>query len=97
MVGEVVKNGTFLWAGELEGAVKIVREPVHYGTGDLEDEPEVSDDQERETYYVHYESTTEKGVFNSRSSGYSNLTEAIEAAETAPGIGKTIVWKPSLE
>lgn len=88
-----VKEGTFLYDGQVECRVKIVLSPVHYGTGDYEDPPEVRNDIDRDTYYVWYESTTERERFNSSGGGHPSLAAAMQAVESAPGIGGSVKWK----
>lgn len=85
--GEVVKRGVFLYAGAVECDLCIARSSVHYGTGDAEDPPEVAEDLKRETYYVYYGSTTERGRFSAGGGAYPSLPEAVAAVEHAPGVG----------
>jgi hypothetical protein len=89
----IVKEGTFLYDGEIECDVRIVHSPIRYGSGDYEDPPEIENDLQRDTFYIQYGSTTERGIFNAGGGGYPSLTEAVAGAESAPGIGSTIRWK----
>jgi hypothetical protein len=82
----IVREGIFVHGG-VEGDVRIVHSPIYYGTGDYEDPPEIGNDFERDTYYLQYDSTTERGDLNIGRGGYPTLAEAIVAAESAPGIG----------
>jgi hypothetical protein len=66
-----------------------------YGSGDYEDPPEVTNDLQRETFYIQYGSTAQRGVFNAGGTSYPSLAEAVAGAESAPGIGSTIRWKTS--
>jgi hypothetical protein len=98
MVGEgrsskVVKSGTFLYAGSVVCDIRIVREPIRFGTGDYEDDEDVREDQQVETFYIEYGSTTERGRFNAGGGCYASLAEAIAAVERAPGIGATVTWE----
>ncbi|WP_119965670.1 hypothetical protein [Simplicispira lacusdiani] len=88
----VVREGTFLYDLQIECDVRIVYSPIHYGTGDWEDPPEIQNDLEQDTYYVQYGSTTERGRFNAGGGGHRSLPEAMAAAEAAPGIGPTVRW-----
>ena len=73
----VVKEGTFLYDGEIECDIRIIRSPVRYGSGDHEDPPEVENDLEQSAFYIQYGSTTERGVFNAGGGGYPTLAEAV--------------------
>jgi hypothetical protein len=92
---QVVKEGIFLYAGEVECDIKIVRSPIRYGSGDYEDPPEIQYDIACETFYIWFGSTTERGVFNSVGGGYPSLKAAMTAAEDSLGIGPTLRWKSS--
>lgn len=89
----VVKEGVFFYDGSVECDVRIVCTSIRYGSGDYEDEPEIANDLERKTFTVQYGSTTERGIFNAEGGAYSSLKEAIDSAESAPGIGSTIRWR----
>ncbi len=84
--GEVVKRGVFLYAGSVECDLCIARSSIHYGTGDPEDPPEIAEDAERETYYVYYGSTTERGKFSAGGGAYASLLDALAAIERALGV-----------
>ncbi len=88
----VVLEGTFLYDGEVECDIRIVRSPVRYGSGDYEDAAEIRDDVEEETFYIEYGSTTQRGAFNAGGGGYKSLAEAIAGAEVTPGVGPSIRW-----
>lgn len=89
---EIVKTGTFLYDGLVTCDVVIVRGPICYGSGDYDDSPEIADDHRRETFYIHYGSTTERGRYNAGGGGYPSLQEAVAAVETAPSTGATVEW-----
>lgn len=72
--------------------VVIVRGPICYGSGDYEDSPEFMDDHERETFYIHYGSTTERDRYNAGSGAYPTLLEAMAVLEVAAGFGPTVKW-----
>jgi hypothetical protein len=86
----IVKEGTYLYDGTVECDIRITYSPVRYGTGDHEDPPELSEEQECDTYYLHFGSTTERGCFSAFGGGFPSLAEAIAAAERAPGIGASV-------
>lgn len=89
---EVIKTGTFLYDGQITYDVVIVRGPISYGSGDYEDSPEFADDHERETFYIHYGSTTGRDRYNAGSAARPTLLEAMAAVEAAPGFGPTVKW-----
>lgn len=91
---DIVKIGTYLYDDSVRKRVIIVRSDCLYGTGDYEDEPEIREDLDVETYYVWFESLVEDGYFNVSSVGHVNLIDATKSAESSPGIGETIVWQP---
>lgn len=90
--GEVVRTGTFLYDGAVICDLRIVRSPIRYGSGDWEDPPEIANDQELETFYVQYGSSTERGRFNAGGGGHDTLRDAMQATQAAPGIGPTVQW-----
>lgn len=59
----LVMEGTFLYDGIVECDVCVARSPIRYGSGDYEDPPEIYNDLERDTFYVYYGSTTERGRY----------------------------------
>ncbi len=89
----VVKEGSFLYDGKVECDVRIVRSPVRYGSGDYEDPPDIQNDLKRETFYIEYGSTTQRGVFTAGGGGFASLAEAMAYAQAAPGIESTLRWK----
>jgi hypothetical protein len=50
-------------------------------------------DQDIGAYYIHFGSTTERGVFNAGSAAFSTIEEAIAAAESLKEIGETVRWR----
>ncbi|RQO62798.1 hypothetical protein DBV14_03825 [Variovorax sp. KBW07] len=86
-----MKEGTYLYDGEIECDIRIVRSQIRWGTGDDGDEPRVRCDVEKDTFYVQYGSTSERGIFNAESDGFESLEEALtQVARTT--IGPTICW-----
>lgn len=90
--GETVKEGTFLYGGEITCDIRIVKSHIRWGSGDLDDPPELQNDIEGEYYYVWYGSTTERKVFNASGGCFSSLEEAVESIAKTPGIGSTVRW-----
>ncbi|WP_297429973.1 hypothetical protein [Clostridium sp.] len=78
---EVVARGTWVYGGSVVCKLRIVKSDMMYGSGDYEDESELRDDKKVECYHIEYESMNEKGVFNSRSTGFLTLSEAMKNAE----------------
>ena len=88
----VVQVGTYLYAGQTECDIRVVRALVRYGTGDHEDTPDVANEQDEPTFYVEFGSAAQRGTFVSRSVGHPSLEAAMSAAEASPGIGTTVTW-----
>lgn len=89
----IVSVGVFLYDGAVECDLQIVRSSICYGSGDDEHPPDIADDHERETFYIRYGSTTERGTFNSASGAFFSLDDAIAAVEKMPLIGTTVTWR----
>jgi hypothetical protein len=87
---QVVKTGTWLYAGEVPCTVSILKHGWAYGTGDYEDEPEDRDDREGEFSYVEYHAPNHTGESRSRIGAFDLLDEAVQAAVLA-GNG-TVKW-----
>jgi hypothetical protein len=85
-------EGTYLYDGTVECDLRIVHSPVRYGSGDLEDPPEIENNVAVDTYYVWYGSTTARGVYNSGGGGYPSLADAVASVEAAADIGRTVRW-----
>jgi hypothetical protein len=77
---EIIKQGTWLYSGEVVCDVRIVKHGWRYGSGDYEDDPEVREDTQGEFYYVQYGSTTDRGVFYEPGFCFNSLEEAINDA-----------------
>jgi hypothetical protein len=87
-----VKTGTFLYAAEVVCDICVVQSQVRYGTGDYEDPPEIANDIEAEAYYVHYGSTTQRGVFSAGSMAFPSLEQAVLGAAEQLGPHSAIQW-----
>ena len=88
----VVREGTFLYAAEVECRLRVVQSSVLYGTGDPEDAPEVSQDQDVECFYIEYGSTTDPNRFVARSQAFHSLQEALHGASGLLGPGSSVRW-----
>jgi len=89
--GELVLEGTWLYAGEVRSRIAIVRRNEWYGSGDDEDPPEVADDREVETFEILYADPQAPTRFIAGGGRYSTLEEARAAAEAA--CGATVRWQ----
>jgi hypothetical protein len=78
----VVRSGTWLYDGEFVRDVRIVYSPIRFGDYDDDDPPELREDIERDTYYVEYGSTIERGVFNVGGGGFLSVEEAMRQVES---------------
>jgi len=77
--GEIIRRGTWLYAGEVECDAQIVLCPICYGSGDLDDPPEFAEDILEPTYYLEFGSTTERGEFAASGGAYSTLEAALRS------------------
>jgi len=87
-LGEIVREGQWLYAGTVKTRVRIRRSQVWYGTGDYEDPPEEADDRDVECYYIEWEAAG--GGSWGGGGAFETLVEAEEHVATASG--NTIVW-----
>ena len=88
--GIPVKCGAWLYGGTVRCPVLIVRRDTWYGTGDFDDEPDISDDAERETFEVLYGLAADPRFAGGGQ--YASLGEAIAAAGRA--CGASLAWDP---
>src|SRR5947207_397479 len=70
---KVVMEGTFLYDDMVECDLQIVFSPTRFGSGDYEDPPEIRDDSQRDTFYLRFGSTTDRGLFNAGGCGAPSL------------------------
>ena len=87
---EVIKQGTWIYAGEVVCDIRIVKHDWCYGSGDYEDDPEVRDDRQGEFYYVQYGSTTRRGEFTGLGQCCSSMEEALN--EAGAKTNGTVKW-----
>jgi len=80
--GEVVKQGTWLYADEVICDIRILKRGWRYGTGDYEDPPAVREERKGEFYYIEFGSTVKRGEYASGGC-HESLAEALNAAESA--------------
>jgi hypothetical protein len=91
--GEIVLEGTWLYAGETSCRIVIVRRGEWYGSGDYEDPPEIADDRVVETFEILYTPAGDPSRLSKGGGQYRTLREAREAAEAA--CGPTVRWTES--
>jgi hypothetical protein len=89
--GDVVLEGTWLYAGGISCRIAIVRRGTLYGTGDYEDPPEVAEDRQVEAFEVLYTAAGEPDRFSSGGGQFPSLELARAAAEAA--CGPSVTWK----
>jgi len=88
--GEVVLEGTWLYANEVPCRIAIVRREIWYGTGDYEDPPSVANDREIETFEILYSTPGELSRYAAGGVQYRTLEQARAAAEVV--CGNTVRW-----
>jgi hypothetical protein len=79
--GDVVKSGTFLYAGSVVCDVCIQRTDCRYGSGDYEDPPEIRDDLEGEWFYLWLSPAGSRGQYITGAGGCPTIIEAMRHAE----------------
>lgn len=88
---EIIKEGTWLYAGEVTCRIFILKHGWKYGSGDYEDPEEIREDFEGEFYCVEYCSAPKPKEHKTRFGGFTSLEEALELARI--GTHNTVVWK----
>ncbi|GAA4426670.1 hypothetical protein GCM10023090_22900 [Acidovorax lacteus] len=76
-----VKRGHWLYGGSIPCEVRVVRHHTLFGTGDLEDEPELAQDREVECFYVLYQTPVGSPKWIGGGSALT-LVEAVSIAES---------------
>lgn len=87
-----VKIGAWRYDSSCSCEVRIVRHNVRYGSGDHEDSEEIAKDQERECYYIIYQTPTGEPRW-ALGGGFTSLAEAVLHAESL--LSPTLVWTNS--
>ena len=87
---EIVKHGTWLYAGQVICGLRILKHGWHYGSGDYEDEKSIRDDREGEFYYVEYGSPTNPTEYKAGGGCFTSLEEAMKSARSATH--NTVSW-----
>ncbi len=90
--GDVVLQGTWLYAGTVPSRILILRRDTFYGTGDHEDEPEVAENRQVETFEVLYSAGGEPDRFSASGGQHLGLDAARAAAEKV--CGPSVRWNP---
>ena len=95
MDGEVVLEGSWLYAGTTPCRIAIIRRDTRYGSGDCEDPPETAEDRKAETFEILYAATGDSDGNSDRFAAgggqYPSLEAARSGAEAA--CGPTVRWK----
>jgi len=79
--GRVVKEGTFLYAGQATGDVCVQQTSVRYGNGDYEARPEIVNDLAEDWFYVWYTPAGARWQYVNGDLCFPTLAEAIDYAE----------------
>ena len=88
--GQVLREGTWLYADEVVCDIRIVKHDWRYGTADYEDPPDVREDVQGEFFYLQFGSPVKRGEYPSRGSCHLSQEEAErEASEATHG---TVKW-----
>lgn len=89
----VVKEGTWLYDGNVPTGVRIVSCPVRYGTGDWQDPLDIREDLAEPGFDVQWASaTTPRDYGNFASAVFSSLQEAVAYVETSAWAASTLKW-----
>lgn len=87
----VVKVGSWLYNGTVPTGVRILESDTAFGTGDIEDQPDIRDDKRIKCFYVDW---CTAGTSDWRFVGfgpYESLTEAM--AHVTKLTNGTVVWQ----
>ena len=77
----IVKRGSWLYAGSVPAALVIVRAEVFYGSGDYDDPPEIREDRDVDAFQVWFETPPGSGEFRAGSQQFLSLREAMDAMD----------------
>lgn len=77
----IVRRGEWLYDNRVRCEIRIVEQPVWYGSGDEEDPPEVREDHDMPCFGVLYESTTGANPRFAGGGQYATFQEAVAAVE----------------
>lgn len=78
---KIVQRGVCLYGGQKPYHVIIIKSDFYYGTGDYEDDPDIADDREVETYVVYYEDLLHPDQYNAGGGQFFSLQAATERVE----------------
>jgi hypothetical protein len=87
---EMVRHGTWLYAGEAICSLRILKHGWYYGSGDSEDEESIREDREGEFYYVEYGSPTNPTEYKVGGGCFNSLEEAMKSVQEATR--NTVSW-----
>lgn len=87
--GPILKQGTWLYDGEVICDLRIVRHDWYYASGDYEDPPEVREDRQVEFYYLEFAPPLKRGEFQGGGC-YESIAEALR--DSARLTNGTVKW-----
>ncbi|OOG42815.1 hypothetical protein [Polaromonas sp. A23] len=94
----IIKEGTWLYDGQISTGVRIVSCSIRWGTGDWEDLPEVCNDLKVAGFDVQWASPTSPVDYaNRESANFATLKAAIEYAESVAWTKGTLKWSTEVE
>ena len=89
--GELVLEGSWLYAGTTRCRIAIIRRGTRYGSGDYQDPPEIAADRQVETFEILYTAAGDPDRFTAGGGQYPSLEAARAGAEAA--CGPSVRWK----
>ena len=86
----VVRVGSWLYAGSVPREVQIFRSGLWYGSGDVEDPPDIALDREVECFVVEFQTATGEPQWVGGGT-FATIEDAIEAVGRT--VGASLVWQ----
>lgn len=87
---KLVTVGRWLYDNCIECEVHLVERSISYGSGDVDDPPEIREDRMGKFYYLKFLEPLEQNTFNSESGSFETIADAKEYAR---GICRNLKWK----
>ena len=87
----IIKQGVWLYAGEVTRRVVIVEDDVFPGSGDYEDPPEVANDRHLTCFAVWFE--TDIAIFGAGGGWFESLSDAVAHVERVTN--QSVIWLPA--
>lgn len=85
------KCGQWLYDGSVPCEVRVVRHDTLFGSGDVEDAPEIAEDRNVECFYVLYQTPIGRPEWVGGGSAFT-LAEAVALAEA--NLNGGVQWQP---